>query len=653
MQERFAELLGRLGGGRDVHVLLSLRDDFLLRCSEHAPLAPVFEALTPLRPLDRGRAAAGAGGAGEGGAATGSRTRRWSSEMVAAVEGARGALPLLAFAISRLWERRDRERKLLTRAAYEEIGGVAGALAQHAEATLERIGAERQGDRAGAVPQPGDGARHACGGEREELLSVFPERQAAGEVLRALVDARLLTSFEVEGQEGRAGHHRVEMVHESLLKAWPRLVRWQAQDEEGAVLRDQLRQAAHLWEEKGRHEDLLWTGTSYQEYELWRERYPGALSAVEEAFGRAMVELAGGGGAGDSRRLPRRRGLLGAPWRSASRASRRWRDRAARAEASKLLALGQVEIDRYPTAALAYTTRASRCSDTPEGRLQALRILWKAPPARILPMPDGTSSLNLAFSRNCRWLAATGFEARRRPLLRGRPFRAPADARRSEGAAEGALPRFWRRRGFLVDVGRPGGARLDARRERVPGLRRPTVVVIGHGRGRLHSRPTATGRARARPATVVRATGRGAHPALPGRPGATRAPTLLRALLPHRRAFLVCSPVAEGGDDVTARPRRPARGRHRLYERAARRRAGALHRPGRASGASGRRRIAGSWLAASRLRLHSYSAALFDRTGSRIGWSSGGGPGHPWVWDLDDPPDAELLTLQGEGEISG
>ena len=85
-------------------------------------------------------------------------------EMVASVEGARGALPLLAFAVSRLWERRDRERKLLTRAAYEEIGGVAGALAQHAEATMDRIGTERQARRAGGVPEPGDGPRDARGG---------------------------------------------------------------------------------------------------------------------------------------------------------------------------------------------------------------------------------------------------------------------------------------------------------------------------------------------------------------------------------------------------------------------------------------------------------------------------------------------------------
>ncbi len=113
--------------------------------------------------------------------------------------------------------------------------------------------------------------------DREELLSVFPDREAAGEALDALIDARLLTTYEVPATDDANGQarHRIEIVHESLLKAWPRLVRWQAQDEEGAVLRDQLKQAARLWEEKGRPADLAWTGTSHREYGLWRERYPG------------------------------------------------------------------------------------------------------------------------------------------------------------------------------------------------------------------------------------------------------------------------------------------------------------------------------------------------------------------------------------------
>ena len=51
VQARFAALLGRLAGEAGVHVLLSMRDDFLMRCHEHEALAPVFAELTPLGPL--------------------------------------------------------------------------------------------------------------------------------------------------------------------------------------------------------------------------------------------------------------------------------------------------------------------------------------------------------------------------------------------------------------------------------------------------------------------------------------------------------------------------------------------------------------------------------------------------------------------------
>ncbi len=235
-------------------------------------------------------------------------------EMLESVEEARGALPLLAFAVSRLWEKRDRERKLLTRKAYEEIGGVAGALAQHAEQTLERIGLEREPIVRELFRNLVTAQWTRAVADREELLSVLPDRETGGQVLDQLIDARLLTSYEVREAEALAGHperdgdraaregsrrrstgdrrpgrHRIEIVHESLLRAWPRLVRWQAQDEEGAVLRDQLKQAARLWEEKGRPDDLLWTGTSEREFELWRDRYPGKLTALEDDFADAMV----------------------------------------------------------------------------------------------------------------------------------------------------------------------------------------------------------------------------------------------------------------------------------------------------------------------------------------------------------------------------
>ncbi len=116
---------------------------------------------------------------------------------------------------------------------------------------------------------------------------------AATEVLNTLIDARLLTSYEVPAaDEEDTPHHRIEIIHESLLSNWPRLVRWQTQDADSAQLRDQIRQAAQMWEERGRPEDLLWTGTSFGEYRLWLERYEGGLSTAEEEFGAAMDHLA-------------------------------------------------------------------------------------------------------------------------------------------------------------------------------------------------------------------------------------------------------------------------------------------------------------------------------------------------------------------------
>ena len=139
VQERFAAFLGQLASEAEVHVLLSLRDDFLMHCHEQPALAAVFTELTPLGALTK---EALRRALEEPAKKLGYRfdDEALVEEMVESVEGVRAALPPLAFAIARLWEKRDRERKLLTRQAYEEMAGVAGALAQHAEATMDRIG---------------------------------------------------------------------------------------------------------------------------------------------------------------------------------------------------------------------------------------------------------------------------------------------------------------------------------------------------------------------------------------------------------------------------------------------------------------------------------------------------------------------------------
>jgi hypothetical protein len=297
-QEAFARLLGRFVLDADAHVIVSMRDDFLIHCHGHEALAPILSDLTLLGPL-------GASGLRRAlvqpALSCGYRFEDESivDEMIHEVAEERGALPLVAFAASRVWEKRDRQQGLLTRKAYDEIGGVGGALAQHAEATLERIGTER-------IPLVRELFRNLVTArgtravrERNELLSVFDRdggadaRQGAEAVLNLLVDARLLVSYERTSEEGAESRQHVEIIHESLLAAWPRLVRWQTQDADGAQVRDQLRQASQVWQERGRPEDLLWSGTAYRDFAVWRERYPGGLSATEEAFAGAAERRAG------------------------------------------------------------------------------------------------------------------------------------------------------------------------------------------------------------------------------------------------------------------------------------------------------------------------------------------------------------------------
>ncbi|HEY8146927.1 MAG TPA: serine/threonine-protein kinase [Kofleriaceae bacterium] len=204
-------------------------------------------------------------------------------EMVTEVAGEPAALALLSFTASRLWELRDRRFRQIGRKAYRSLGGVGGALAQHAEDTLDAMPSEEQrlvrevfrhavtaeGTRAILAPA-----------ELEAALGGGPHAQA---VIEKLVAARLFVVSDAELGE------RIEVAHEALLEAWPRLVTWRQEDAAGARLRDLLRSAARQWDERERSSGLLWRGDALAEYRIWRGRHPGALTPTEEAFAAASL----------------------------------------------------------------------------------------------------------------------------------------------------------------------------------------------------------------------------------------------------------------------------------------------------------------------------------------------------------------------------
>ncbi|MEU1213392.1 trypsin-like peptidase domain-containing protein [Streptomyces sp. NPDC005790] len=163
-----------------------------------------------------------------------------------------GVLPLLGFVLEQLWERQRGGR--LSSATYQEIGGVKGALLQHAGQVWESCvptGSEQEARRllAGLV-------RVVPGGEA--LLRRALTREEAGEKrwrlaqAMAAKDQRLLV---LHGGKGRP--ERAELAHEALITQWPELAEVVRVDADYLNARAEVQHDLDRWERMRRRPDLL------------------------------------------------------------------------------------------------------------------------------------------------------------------------------------------------------------------------------------------------------------------------------------------------------------------------------------------------------------------------------------------------------------
>jgi formylglycine-generating enzyme required for sulfatase activity/cell division protein FtsB len=195
--------------------------------------------------------------------------------LVAEATRTEGGLPLLQFALAELWEARDREHQLIPAAALQAMGGVAGALARHADGVVARLRPEQR-PRARElllqlVTPEGTRARRT-----EAELLAGPQDTAGRAVLEGLVQGRLLLASEAEGGEGR-----YELAHESLLTGWDTLRGWLGHGEQRRAARQRLERAATEWERLGRPAELLYGDRLLAEA---AELGPESLKAREADF---------------------------------------------------------------------------------------------------------------------------------------------------------------------------------------------------------------------------------------------------------------------------------------------------------------------------------------------------------------------------------
>ncbi|MCP2246322.1 nSTAND1 domain-containing NTPase [Lentzea aerocolonigenes] len=163
-----------------------------------------------------------------------------------------GALPLLSHALLVTWQRRQAGR--LTIAGYRAAGGIQGAVATTAERAWADL--DEPGKAAGKqlllrLVRVGDDTQDTRRrSSRHALLEASTNLAATERALEVLTRARLIT----------VDSGSVEITHEALLHAWPRLRSWIDEDRAGNLARQRLEEDAAVWATSERDSSLLYRG---------------------------------------------------------------------------------------------------------------------------------------------------------------------------------------------------------------------------------------------------------------------------------------------------------------------------------------------------------------------------------------------------------
>ena len=165
--------------------------------------------------------------------------------IVAEVNYQAGALPLLQYALTELFE--QRQGRVLTSEAHETIGGTVGALARRADELYLQFDATSQE----AIQQMflrlvtlGEGVEDTRRRvHRSELLAVASNTDVMDEVIDTYAEYRLLSLDNDPGTRSPT----VELAHEAILRAWERLRNWLTESREEIKLQRQLGIMAAEW----------------------------------------------------------------------------------------------------------------------------------------------------------------------------------------------------------------------------------------------------------------------------------------------------------------------------------------------------------------------------------------------------------------------
>ena len=208
--------------------------------------------------------------------------------LIEQTEGREGALPLLQFALTQIWEGL-RQGKSATE-TLKAIGGVGGALAGEAQRIYDSLN-DKEKDIARRVfvglVELGEGTQDTRRRAMvESLISAQDNPTSVREVIGRFSDyrARLLTLSRVEGKEASVeGKEVAEVTHEALLDHWQQIKEWL--DGQRDFIRQQRRinTLAEEWKRQGKKSGYLLQGRQLDDAHSFQKRYAKSLPLTENA----------------------------------------------------------------------------------------------------------------------------------------------------------------------------------------------------------------------------------------------------------------------------------------------------------------------------------------------------------------------------------
>jgi Pentapeptide repeats (8 copies) len=269
-----------------VSVILTLRSDFLGETQQHPRLNQLFSEqgfLVPtMQPEQLETAIA------KPAAQAGHKFDRAIVTLLVDQTQGREALPLLQFALTRIWE--GLQNGVDPAETLQRIGGVGGALAGEAQRLYESLNAEDQAIARriflALVDLEGKNTRR-----RAALSELITDEQEATSV-RAIINrfaapgVRFLATF-----SDKENDEMIEVAHEALIRNWGQLQEWLTECQENLRKKRKIEQAAEDWIDKGKSQEYVLQGRSLRnarEFMQAQTTYgETALSSLAKEFVKA------------------------------------------------------------------------------------------------------------------------------------------------------------------------------------------------------------------------------------------------------------------------------------------------------------------------------------------------------------------------------